>query len=58
MEILREIRTEISVDECIAKYASAVKSIKSSRNKTYDYLVSSGIYTPTGRLKKIYLNML
>lgn len=45
---------DISVEERIARYDSAVRNIKSSPDKTKEYLVSTGIYTTTGRLTKTY----
>lgn len=45
---------DISVEERIAKYNSAVKTITSSPEKTKQYLESTGIYTKTGRLTKAY----
>lgn len=44
----------ISVEERIAKYNSTIENIKSSPSKTNDYLVSTGIYTSTGKLNKVY----
>lgn len=46
--------SDISVEERIAKYNSAVKAITSSPEKTKQYLKSTGIYTKTGRLTRIY----
>lgn len=44
---------EISVEDRIAQYDAVIEAIKSSPDKINQYLVSTGIYTPTGRLKKI-----
>lgn len=45
---------DISVEDRIARYDAVIEAIKSSPDKINQYLVSTGIYTPTGRLKKIY----
>lgn len=45
---------DISVKERISIYDSAMKTLKSSPEKTRKYLKSTGIYTPTGRLTKTY----
>lgn len=53
----RSVNTEcsvISVEERIAKYNTTIENIKSSSRKTNDYLVSTGIYTSTGKLNKVY----
>lgn len=46
--------SDIPVNERINRYKSAVKSIKSSPDKTRQYLESTGIYTKTGQLTKAY----
>ena len=46
--------TDISVEERIARYNSAVQKIKSSPGKTKAYLKSTGIYTESGNLTKAY----
>lgn len=44
----------LTVEDRLAGYNSVFKSIKTSPDKTKQYLASTGIYTKTGRLTKAY----